>query len=102
MDRLGSVGTQVSPALPSSAVANPAGTVDLEIKDAQIIFGAVWKQLEQEFGRERLSFPKELILLGGAPGSGKGTNSDFIRKVRDITAAPASRDRARSAWRAPQ
>ena len=65
-----------------------AATVDLEIKDAQLIFGAVWRDLEQEFGRGRLRFPKELILLGGAPGAGKGTNSDFIRKVRGIHAPP--------------
>ncbi len=66
----------------------PAGPPDLEIKNAQIIFGRIWKQLEQDYGRSNLRFPKELILLGGAPGAGKGTNSDFIRKVRDITAAP--------------
>lgn len=47
-----------------------AGTADLEIKDAQLIFNRVWKGLEEELGRERLRFPKELILLGGAPGSG--------------------------------
>lgn len=61
---------------------------DLEIKNAQIIFGRIWKQLEQDYGRSNLRFPKELILLGGAPGAGKGTNSDFIRKVRDISAPP--------------
>jgi len=61
---------------------------DLEIKDAQIIFNRVWKQLENDYGRERLRFPKELILLGGAPGAGKGTNSDFIRQLRDISAPP--------------
>ncbi|MBK1828073.1 nucleoside monophosphate kinase [Haloferula rosea] len=61
---------------------------DLEIKDAQLIFNRVWKGLENEFGRENLQFPKELILLGGAPGSGKGTNTDFIRKVRGISAEP--------------
>ena len=69
----------------------PASTppsADLEIKDAQLIFNRVWKDLEQEFGRETLHFPKELILLGGAPGAGKGTNTDFIRKVRGITAEP--------------
>ena len=65
----------------------PQGT-DLEIKDAQLIFNAVWKNLEHELGRENLRFPKELILLGGAPGAGKGTNTDFIRQLRDITAAP--------------
>ncbi|MFD2256720.1 nucleoside monophosphate kinase [Luteolibacter algae] len=63
-------------------------SADLEIKDAQLIFNRVWKQLESEVGVENLRFPKELILLGGAPGSGKGTNTDFIRKVRGITARP--------------
>lgn len=53
-----------------------------------MIFNRVWKSLEQELGRDNLHFPKELILLGGAPGAGKGTNSDFIRKVRGITSQP--------------
>jgi adenylate kinase len=66
----------------------PSVAADLEIKDAQLIFNSVWKDLEQEYGRENLRFPKELILLGGAPGAGKGTNTDFIRELRDITAAP--------------
>ncbi len=69
------------------ALAKPT-RLDLEIKDAQIIFDSVWRELEQEFGRAALRFPKELILLGGAPGAGKGTNSDFIRKVRGIDAPP--------------
>ncbi|SRR5579862_91425 len=68
--------------------AKPAVLVDLEVKDAQIIFNAVWKRLEQDFGRENLRFPKELILLGGAPGAGKGTNTNFIRELRDISAQP--------------
>ncbi|MFM2178532.1 MAG: adenylate kinase [Verrucomicrobiota bacterium] len=66
----------------------PAVPADLEIKDAQLIFNHVWKKLEGDLGRERLRFPKELILLGGAPGAGKGTNTDFIRKLRGITAEP--------------
>ena len=53
-----------------------------------MIFNRVWKELEDDIGRESLRFPKELILLGGAPGSGKGTNTDFIRKVRGISAQP--------------
>src|ERR1700747_2958323 len=65
-----------------------ANSPDLEVKDAQLIFGAVWRELEGEFGRSKMRFPRELILLGGAPGAGKGTNSDFIRKVRSIDAAP--------------
>ncbi|WP_146596647.1 nucleoside monophosphate kinase [Novipirellula galeiformis] len=61
---------------------------DLEVKDAQLIFNSVWRRLEADYGRENLHFPRELILLGGAPGAGKGTNSDFICKVRDITSKP--------------
>ncbi|WP_233148207.1 adenylate kinase family protein [Rhodopirellula sp. MGV] len=61
---------------------------DLEVKDALLIFNSVWKQLENEKGKLNLRFPTELILLGGAPGAGKGTNTDFIRQVRDISAPP--------------
>ena len=74
----------MKPSPPSPAIVSP----DLEIKDAQLIFNRVWKELESELGREQLHFPKELILLGGAPGSGKGTNTAFIREVRGIVAPP--------------
>jgi adenylate kinase len=60
--------------------------LDLEVKDAQLIFNSVWKRLEDSRGKINMRFPHELILLGGAPGSGKGTNTDFIRQVRDISA----------------
>ncbi|MCG8652070.1 MAG: nucleoside monophosphate kinase [Pirellulales bacterium] len=62
--------------------------VDLEVKDAQLIFNSIWQELESKYGKENLRFPKELILLGGAPGAGKGTNTNFIRQVRDIAAPP--------------
>jgi adenylate kinase len=61
---------------------------DLEIKDAHLIFEAVWQDLEADFGRENLRFPKEIILLGGAPGAGKGTNTAFITKTRGLTCPP--------------
>ena len=61
---------------------------DLEIKDAQLIFGSIWRELEAEFGHEQMRFPKEIILLGGAPGAGKGTNTAFIAKVRGLTCSP--------------
>jgi adenylate kinase len=76
------------PAMSSSPPAPANSPQDLEIKDAQLIFNRVWRQLEAELGRDKLQFPKELILLGGAPGSGKGTNTDFIRELRGITAEP--------------
>jgi adenylate kinase len=69
-------------------VATAANSPDLEVKDAHLIFGAVWRELEGEFGRSKMRFPRELILLGGAPGAGKGTNSDFIRMVRSMDAPP--------------
>jgi adenylate kinase len=61
---------------------------DLEIKDAQLIFDAAWEELEERLGRENLRFPKELLLLGGAPGAGKGTHTDFIQKTRGLTGEP--------------
>src|SRR5215470_9671088 len=67
-------------------VAAPVGA--LEIKDARLIFDSVWRDLEIERGREHLRFPKELILLGGAPGAGKGTNTAFIAETRGIIYPP--------------
>jgi adenylate kinase len=63
-------------------------TPELEIKDAPLIFGQVWSRLVQERGLESMVFPKEIMWLGGAPGSGKGTNTPFILRVRGLTAAP--------------
>ena len=62
---------------------------DLEIKDVQVIFRSVWETLEEEVGHANLRFPKELILLGGAPGSGKGTQTRFIMNGNTVMKAPA-------------
>jgi adenylate kinase len=72
------------PKTPRTAAAHH----DLEIKDAGLIFPSVWEDLEQERGRENLRFPKEIILLGGAPGAGKGTNTPFIMNARGLTCEP--------------
>jgi adenylate kinase len=61
---------------------------DLEIKDPEVIFKSVWRKLTEEFGHEKLTFPKELILLGGAPGAGKGTHTRFILQARGLTCPP--------------
>src|SRR5688572_12297905 len=53
-----------------------------------LIFDSVWQDLEAEYGRVNLRFPKELILLGGAPGAGKGTHTAFISRVRGLTCPP--------------
>src|SRR5882724_179568 len=77
----------VAPSLPA-VLPTPSKLSDLEIKDAQLIFESVWQDLEADFGRENLRFPKEIILLGGAPGAGKGTNTEFIARTRGLTCEP--------------
>ena len=74
----------------SSPAADRPGSklVDLEVKDARIIFTPIWDILQEEVGRENLRFPKEIILLGGAPGSGKGTQTQFISESRGLTCPP--------------
>src|SRR2546423_13630954 len=73
----------------ANPLLNPTSTVtDLEIKDAQLIFTAVWADLLERHGRDQLRFPREFIWLGGAPGAGKGTNTAFIAGLRGITAPP--------------
>ncbi len=79
-----SVPVPTSP-LPASP---PVKHTDLEVKDAQLIFQSVWQEFESEFGKENLRFPKEIILLGGAPGAGKGTNTPFILQTRGLTCQP--------------
>ena len=76
-----------SPPSPA-ATEQPDHSHDLEIKDSALIFKNVWHALEAEFPRSRLRFPKEIILLGGAPGSGKGTNTEFILEARGLTCPP--------------
>ena len=75
---------------PAQPAAAPVATkrTDLEIKDAHLIFESIWRELEAELGREQMRFPKEIILLGGAPGAGKGTNTAFIANVRGLTCQP--------------
>ncbi|MDB4526885.1 MAG: AAA family ATPase [Verrucomicrobiaceae bacterium] len=72
--------------LPSADPVQPGLTAISE--DAQIIFKDVWLELEQDLGREYLRFAREIILLGGAPGAGKGTNTSFILKTRGLTCPP--------------
>lgn len=67
---------------------NSPQTFELEIKDAHVIFDTVWEALEEDIGHQNLRFPKELILLGGAPGSGKGTHTEFIMRSRGLTCPP--------------
>ena len=75
-----------TPAAPAPSATGK--TPDLEIKDAKLIFETVWNDLVEDVGRDHLRFPKEIILLGGAPGAGKGTNTAFISRTRGLTCEP--------------
>ena len=75
---------------PTPEAPKPTETAHLDpaIEHAHVIFRDVWQVLEEQFPRENLRFPKEIIWLNGAPGSGKGTNTPFILRERSITAPP--------------
>ncbi len=77
-----------STAAETASVLDNKAPHDLEVKDAQFIFQSVWAVLVDEFGEENMRFPKEIFWLNGAPGAGKGTNTDFIMQFRDLTAPP--------------
>src|SRR5262245_28458261 len=55
------------PVMPTTATVSPVPTptsgkiTDLEIKDAHLIFESVWQDIEADFGRDNLRFPKEII-----------------------------------------
>ncbi|MGC9450915.1 MAG: nucleoside monophosphate kinase [Oceanipulchritudo sp.] len=66
----------------------PQRAMDLEIKDAQLIFNSVWSSLVEEIGEESLTFPREIFWLNGAPGAGKGTQTRFIMEYCGLTASP--------------
>ena len=64
---LSGLGSRVAERKPKRQVMNNCKEADKnigahkhqdEVKDAQIIFNAVWNELESEFGKERLHFSK--------------------------------------------
>lgn len=64
------------------------GTSTATSVEALSIFEDAWSSLETQNGREGMALPKEIMWLGGAPGSGKGTNTNFIMRERGLTAPP--------------
>lgn len=65
---------------------NPPPLSDAKAPSLQpeLIFNAAWRHLVAKFGIENLIFPKEIIFLAGAPGSGKGTMASDIMQARDL------------------
>src|SRR3954471_18619602 len=62
--------------------------IEPALEEAALIFREAWNGLLAQRPKESLRFPKEIIWFGGAPGSGKGTNTPFILRERGITAPP--------------
>ena len=66
----------------------PRNQAGPDLQNPNQVFDAVWTKLEENYQPHEMCFPKEIMWLGGAPGSGKGTNTPFICRERDITAEP--------------
>jgi adenylate kinase len=79
---------EADPVSPETPLTASVKSLDLEVKDAHLIFNSVWQSLEAEVGLDRIRFPKEVIWLNGAPGAGKGTQTEFIMQFRGLTAPP--------------
>jgi len=64
--------------------ASPFG-IQGRAADLQAPSGTTWRP---SLAGTNWRFPKEIILLGGAPGAGKGTNTPFITEARGLTCEP--------------
>lgn len=78
----------VDPLPPSSKSLSSSKMDEDEEKNARLLFNQVIQELIQENHGKPLLFPKEIIFLLGAPGSGKGTMTHYIQKSRGLTAKP--------------
>ena len=56
--------------------------------DARKIMDAAWTSITNELGENTLVFPREIFWLNGAPGAGKGTQTNFIMECRGLKAGP--------------
>ena len=59
------------------------------ISDPVAIFENVWHRVVQNAGGlENIYLPREILFLAGAPGAGKGTQTNFVLSQRGITSTP--------------
>ena len=58
------------------------------IAEAHSIFSDIWPAIQTLIDEGDCALPQEILWLGGAPGAGKGTNTNFILKERGIVSPP--------------
>lgn len=75
------------PALPPSKTTD-AHAADAVHEQAATVFRTAWAAINDRIERGEARLPREIIWLGGAPGSGKGTNTPFILRERGIAVPP--------------
>ncbi|KAN0003954.1 hypothetical protein ACTFIZ_010124 [Dictyostelium cf. discoideum] len=56
--------------------------------EAESTFNNVWGELVTKYGLQNLEFPKEITFLAGAPGSGKGTNTEVLMNALGVNEQP--------------
>mmetsp|Transcript_26912 Transcript_26912/g.58761 ORF Transcript_26912/g.58761 Transcript_26912/m.58761 type:complete len:585 (+) Transcript_26912:197-1951(+) len=69
---------------------------------SQVIFDSCWRRFEEKYRLLSIHVPREIVCLNGAPGAGKGANTQHILKTRGLehsicvssllTSHPDSRD----------
>ncbi|KAF8063870.1 vacuolar iron transporter 4 [Scenedesmus sp. PABB004] len=52
--------------------------------ESLLYFDSCWRRFEERYGAE-FRVPREIVWLNGAPGSGKGVNTQHILKTRGLT-----------------
>ena len=52
------------------------------------LFESIWTALEGDLGVAALTFPKAIYWLNGAPGAGKGTQTDVILEELGLKSQP--------------
>ncbi|KAI8462363.1 MAG: hypothetical protein J3K34DRAFT_191729 [Monoraphidium minutum] len=62
----------------------PSGRCDGTKMESRVIFESSWRRFEEKYG-QNFRTPRELVWLLGAPGAGKGVNTQHILKTRGLT-----------------
>ncbi len=73
---------------PTKTKPEKTNSPDSDILEARKILDLAWAELKNEKGEGKLCFPKKICWLNGAPGAGKGTQTDAIMQISNLTAPP--------------